>query len=62
MEPIGKTTDEARPKTPPRGLFDRRAALLGPCQLEPLRYFVDPRCDVDTPRRVGQRAVLGRIL
>ena len=22
-------------------LFDRGAALLGPCQLEPLRYFVE---------------------
>ena len=31
---IGKSTDEACPKTTARWLPDRRAALLGPCQLE----------------------------
>jgi hypothetical protein len=56
MKLIGKTTDEACPKTAPRRLLDRRAALLGPCQLEPLRFFIDHRCDVDAPRRVRHRA------
>ena len=53
--------DETRPKTVPRRLLDRRTALLGPCQLEPLRFFIDCRRDVDASGRVGQRTVLGRI-
>ena len=61
MKLIGKATDEACSKTAPRRLLDRRAALLGPRQLEQLRFFIDRRRDVDAPRRVGQRTVLDRI-
>ena len=41
MKLFGKATDKARPKTAPGGLLDRRAALLGPCEFEPLRLFID---------------------
>ena len=53
--------DETRPKTVPRRLLDRRTALLDPCQLEPLRFFIDCGRDVDASSRVGQRTVLDRI-
>ena len=61
MKLIGKAVDKACPKAAPSGLLDCWPALLGPCQLEQLRCFIDRQCDFNTPRGVGQRPVLDRI-
>ncbi|MDP1868866.1 MAG: Crp/Fnr family transcriptional regulator [Bradyrhizobium sp.] len=47
MKLIGKAIDEACPETAPSRLPDHRSPTLGPCQLEPLRFVIDYRGDVD---------------
>jgi hypothetical protein len=50
---LGKAIDETCAETVPRRLQDRRTALLGPCQREPLRFFIDFLRDRDVSGRVG---------
>jgi len=46
---IGNAIDEAGSETAACRLSNRWPALLGPRQLEPLRFFIGRRCNLDTP-------------
>src|SRR5215217_4069071 len=55
---VGNAIDEAGSETAAGWLLNRWAAFFGPRQLEPLRFFIGPRCNLDMPGYVGQRAIL----